>query len=64
MLLVSLVSLMQARFAMKLRGTTAADFIPRKSILSLLSDMKASATDAEAKQLKKQYLDSKFSDKN
>ncbi len=34
---------------MKFRGTTAADFIPSKSILSLLSDMKASATDVEAK---------------
>ena len=61
---MSLVSLMQARFAMRLRGTKAADFIPSKGILSLLSDKKASAKDAEAKQLKKQYLDSKFSDKN
>ena len=56
----TLVSLMQTRFAMKLAGTTAADFVPSKNLLSLLSKMKASATDAEARELKMQYLDTQF----
>ena len=57
----SLVSLLQCKLAMKNGKYNAATLKPTKEAVELSSKMKSSATDGEAKELRKQFLDKLFS---
>ncbi|CAB4008429.1 zinc finger MYM-type 1-like [Paramuricea clavata] len=57
----SLVSLLQCKLAIKNGRYNAATLTPVKAALELISKMKSSAFDGEAKSLKKQFLDKLFS---
>lgn len=56
----SLVSLLQCKLGMKNGNYSAASLKPGKHVLALMSEMKASATDGEAKQMRKNFLDKLF----
>ena len=56
----SLVSLIQCKLAMKNGKYNAATYKPTKEIVELSSKMKSSASDGEAKELRKQLLDQLF----
>ena len=60
----SLVSLLQCKMALKNSKSSAARLKPGKKILDLASKMKANATDDEAKELRKKFLDISFSKDN
>ena len=56
----SLVSLLQCKLGMKNGNYNAASLTPGKHALTLMSQMKASATDQEAKDLKTKFLNKLF----
>ena len=62
----SLVALLQYRMAMKLKNDklTSARLKPSQRALDLVDKMKASATDDQAKELMKKFLDQLFSEEN
>ena len=56
----SLVSLLQCKAAMKNGNTSAAKLQPSKQMLEFAAKMKANATDEQAKELRKKFLDKFF----
>lgn len=60
----SLVSLLQCRMAMWDDNLSAAHLTPTKGTLDLASKMKASVTDEEVKQLRKEFLNKCFATDN
>ena len=56
----SLVSLLQCKIKMKNSNVSAACLVPSDRVLKFASKMKANATDEQALQLKKKFLDDKF----
>ena len=56
----SLVSLLHCKLAMKNGNYTAAGLKPTKQVLDLISEMKSNATDGEAKELRKKFLEKLF----
>ena len=58
----SLVSLLQCKMAMKNTNTTAASLTPSKRVLKFADEMKANATDEQARELEVKFLDEEFQD--
>ena len=56
----SLVSLLQCKMKMKNSNVSAARLVPSDRVLKFASKMKANATDEQALQLKKRFLDEEF----
>mgnify|MGYP002804120475 CR=1 FL=1 len=56
----SLVSLFQCKMKMKNSDVSAARLVPSERVLKFASKMKANATDEQALQLKKKFLDEEF----
>ena len=56
----SLVSLLQCKMAMKNTNITAASLAPSERVLKFANKMKANATDEQAHQLKRKFLDEEF----
>ena len=56
----SLVSLLHCKLAMKNGNYQSAGLKPTKQVLDLISEMKSNATDAEAKELRKKFLEKLF----
>ena len=56
----SLVSLLQCKMNMKNTNVSAASLVPSERVLKFASKMKANATDEQALQLRKKFLDEEF----
>ena len=54
------MSLLQCKMAMKNTNVTAASLRPSEKVLKFACKMKTSATDEEAHELKRKFLDEEF----